>query len=44
MQDFRAGSDFLFIVQTGSDNITMTSAPPDPKSIKKKALLLIKAR
>ena len=31
-------------MQTGSDNLNMTSAPPDPKAIKKKALLLIKAR
>ena len=29
---------------TSSDMVTFTTAPPDPKTIKRKALLLIKAR
>ena len=44
MKDFEAGSDFLFISQKSADMITMSSYPPDPKTIKRKALLLIKAR
>ena len=42
--DFEAGSDFLFISQKRADMITMSSYPPDPKTIKRKALLMIKAR
>lgn len=44
MRDFEAGSDFLFISQKSADMITMSSYPPDPKTIKRKALLMIKAR
>ena len=44
MKDFEAGSDFLFISQKSADMVTMSSYPPDPKTIKRKALLLIKAR
>ena len=38
------GHEFLFITMTSSDMITLATAPPDPKTIKRKALLLIKAR
>ena len=44
MKDFEAGSDFLFISKKSADMVAMTSFPPDPKTIKQKALLLIKAR
>ena len=38
------GLDFLFVTAASSDMITVAPAPPDPKNIKKKALLVIKAR
>ena len=44
MKDFEAGLDFLFITQTSSEMMTMASMPPDPATIKRKALLVIKAR
>lgn len=44
MQDFRAGSEFLFVMQMSSESITMSASPPDPAKVKKKALLLVKAR
>jgi len=44
VKDFEVGLDFLFITATGSDMISLATAPPDPKNIKKKALLVIKAR
>ena len=44
MKDFQAGLDFLFITQTSADMLSMATMPPDPKLVKKKALLLIKAR
>ena len=44
MKDFQCNLDFLFIVQQSADKISMMTMPPDPKTVKKKALLLIKAR
>jgi len=44
MKDFEASADFLFVTMPSGDMITYTTAPPDPKSIKRKGLLLIKAR
>ena len=44
MRDFEAGGEFLFIVVQSSDMIQMLTMPPDPKTVKRKALLLIKAR
>jgi hypothetical protein len=44
MKDFEAGSEFLFITMTSADMIVMATMSPDPKTIKRKALLLIKAR
>ena len=44
MKDFETGSEFLFITMSSADMITMATMPPDPKTIKRKALLLIKAR
>ena len=44
MTDFELGSDFLYISSGGADSLTMLSMAPDPKSIKKKSLLVIKAR
>jgi hypothetical protein len=44
IKDFQAGSDFLFIQQTSSDMVTFATMPPDPKNLKKKALLAMKAR
>lgn len=44
MKDFEAGGEFLFIVAASSDMIQMLTMPPDPKTVKRKALLLIKAR
>ena len=44
MTDFELGSDFLYISSGGADSLTMLSMAPDPKAIKKKALLVIKAR
>ena len=44
MTDFELGSDFLFIQMASADMINITSMPPDPKNIKRKSLLLIKAR
>lgn len=44
MRDFQAGGEFLFIVQTGADTLTLNVSPPDPKNIKRKALLALKAR
>ena len=44
MTDFELGSDFLFIQTASADMINITSMPPDPKNIKRKSLLLIKAR
>ena len=44
MRDFEAGLDFLWITQASADRMTMAAGPPDPKTIKRKALLCIKAR
>ena len=44
MRDFETGLEFLFISQASSDMINMLTAPPDPKTVKRKALLCIKAR
>lgn len=44
MKDFELGHDFLWITMTSSDMITFATSPPDPKTIKRKALVLIKAR
>jgi len=44
MEDFERNLDFLFITMASSDMITMATAPPDPKMVKRKALLIIKAR
>mgnify|MGYP000288799243 FL=1 len=44
MKDFELGHDFLWITMSSSDMITFATNPPDPKTIKRKALLLIKAR
>jgi hypothetical protein len=44
IKDFEMGHEFLFITMASADMITFATAPPDPKNIKRKALLLIKAR
>ena len=44
MRDFEAGMEFLFIMQVSNDMISMAASAPDPKTVKRKALLLIKAR
>jgi len=44
IKDFQTGSDFLLIVQTSADMITFSASAPDPKMLKKKALLAMKAR
>lgn len=36
--------EFLYIAQTSGESITFACMPPDPKTIKRKALLCIKAR
>ena len=38
------GHEFLFVTMASADMITFATAPPDPKNIKRKALLVIKAR
>lgn len=45
MKDFEAGGiGFIFIMMQSSDMITISAMAPDPKQIKRKALLLLKAR
>lgn len=44
MKDFEASLEFLWITPASTEMITMSSMPPDPKTIKRKALLCIKAR
>ena len=44
MKDFEASLDFLWISRTSAELFTMTSMPPDPKTVRQKALLVIKAR
>jgi dynein heavy chain len=44
MKDFEASLDFMFVTQSSADMMTMANMPPDPKTIKRKALLVIKAR
>ena len=44
MKDFETGLEFLFITMASSDMVTMASMPPDPRMVKRKALLVIKAR
>jgi len=45
MKDFEAGGiGFLYIGMQSSDMITISAMAPDPKQIKRKALLLLKAR
>ena len=44
MKDFEMTAPFLFIQQTSAELMSISSGPPDPKTIKRKALLLIKAR
>jgi dynein heavy chain len=35
---------FLFIMQTGSDSLSVSNTPPLPSAIKKKSLIVVKAR
>ena len=45
MKDFEAGGiGFIFIMMQSSDMITISAMAPDPKQIKRKARLLLKAR
>jgi hypothetical protein len=44
MRDFEAGSDFLFIAQATSDFVTLSTQLPEPKTMKKKSILALKAR
>jgi dynein heavy chain len=44
MRDFEASLDFLWISRSSAELFTMTSMPPDPKTVRQKALLVIKAR
>ena len=44
MKDFEMTAPFLFISQTSAEMMTISAGPPDPKTIKRKALLVIKAR
>lgn len=44
MKDFEASLDFLFITKVSTEMMTFSSMPPDPVTIKQKALLCIKAR
>ena len=44
MMDFEGPANFLFCYSSSPDSVSFSTAMPEPKSIKKKAIVVIKAR
>jgi len=44
IRDFSTTLDFIFISQLSGESVSFATMPPDPKTIKRKALLCLKAR
>ena len=42
--DFEGPANFLFVMSTGSESISFSTAMPAPSSIKKKCIVCVKAR
>lgn len=43
-KDFEGSSSFLFVQQSGSESLAMSTQVPEPENIKKKCLICVKAR